>query len=83
MGATGSDLHYQWLKDNESVTEGSKYIGTRIPTLTVIDVMESDEGGYLCNVTNLVDTALSNVAILSTRKYNNCRDSSVHIVYGI
>ena len=70
MGATGSgELDYQWLKDNESVTEGSKYIGTLTPTLTVIDVMESDEGQYLCNVTNLVDAELSNVAILTTCKY--------------
>ena len=68
MGANGSDLNYQWLKDDERVTDGSKYSGTLTATLTVIDVKESDEGQYLCNVTNPIDAALSNVAVLTIRK---------------
>ena len=64
--ATGSDLNFQWLKNGESLTEGSKYSGTMKATLTVIGVMESDGGGYLCIVGNAVRTLLSMTAVLTT-----------------
>ena len=68
MGATGSDLNYQWLKDNESVTEGSKYGGTMTATLSVFDVMNSDDGDYVCRVWNVINAVLSMAATLRTRK---------------
>ena len=69
VGATGSSLDYQWLKEGRKLTEGSKYSGTITAALTVIDVMDSDEGEYLCILGNAVDTVLSMEAVLTTRKY--------------
>ena len=66
--AIGSDLNYQWIKDGESLTEGNKFISTMTPTLTVIDVTDSDEGGYRCIVGNAVETVLSMEAVLNTCK---------------
>ena len=68
MVASGSALNYQWLKDDESLTEGSKHGGTMTATLTVIHVMDSDEGGYQCIVGNAGRTVLSMTAVLTTRK---------------
>ena len=68
MVATGSDLNYLWLNGGRRLTDGSKYRGAMTATLTVIDVSDSDEGGYLCIVGNVIDTVLSVEAVLTTRK---------------
>ena len=68
MGATGSDLDYQWLKDSEGLTEGSKYSGTMTEILTVIDVIDSDDGEYECIVGNVIKAVFSKAATLRTRK---------------
>ena len=53
--ALGSDLTYQWQRDMSNITDSPKYNGTNTGTLTVMDVVESDEGGYRCLVSNAVN----------------------------
>ena len=66
--ASGGDLNYQWFKDGRRLTEDIKFTGTMNTTLTVIDVMDSDEGDYLCSVGNNIDTVLSMEVVLNTCK---------------
>ena len=77
--ASGSALNYQWLKDDESLTEGSKYGGTMTATLSVFDVMNSDEGGYQCIVGNAIGTVLSMTAVLTTRKYRRAHNTGLNV----
>ena len=63
--ATGTaPLSYQWQKDGEDLTDGGSITGATITTLTITGVMESDEGGYSCVVTNIAGIDLSNSAML-------------------
>ena len=58
--ATGiAPLSYQWQKDGVDLT------GTTTATLTITGVMESDEGGYRCVVTNIAGMDTSNTATLT------------------
>ena len=65
--ATGTaPLSYQWQK---GVDGGSFNItGTTTATLTITGVMESDEGGYRCVVTNIAGMDTSNTAKLTVGK---------------
>ena len=66
--ATGSDLTYQWQRDGGNLTDDTKYSGTTTATLTVMNVMEEDEGTFMCVVTNIVDGVTSSAAELTVRK---------------
>ena len=48
--------------------DGAKYSGTTTATLTVMNVMEADEGSYTCVVTDDVNNDTSNAAQLTVRK---------------
>ena len=61
-------LTYQWQKDGVDLTDGSSITGATTATLTIADVMESDEGGYRCVVTNTVGMDTSNTAVLTVGK---------------
>ena len=64
-------LSYQWQKDGVDLTDGGSSItGATTATLTITDVMESDEGGYRCEVTNTAGTDTSNTAMLTVGKPN-------------
>ena len=69
--ATGTTpLSYQWQKDGVNLTdEGSSITGATTATLTITGVMESDEGGYRCVVTNIAGMDTSNTAKLTVGKY--------------
>ena len=48
--------------------DGGKYSGTTTATLTVMNVMEDDEGSFTCVLTDDVDDVTSNAAELTVRK---------------
>ena len=66
--ATGSDLTYQWQRNGVNLTDDTKYSGTTTATLTVMNVMEEDEGNFTCVVTNVVGSITSSAAPLTVRK---------------
>ena len=71
--AMGSDLTYQWQRDNSDFTDdGGEYAGTATSVLTVLDAREGDEGGYRCLVMNAVNSEFSAVAQLTVRKFCCC-----------
>ena len=63
--ATGSDLTYQWQQNGGNLSDGVKFSGTTTPTLTVMNVMEEDEGNFTCVVTNVLDSVTSSAAQLT------------------
>ena len=64
--ATGTaPLSYQWQKDGVDLTDGNRITGATTATLTITGVMESDEGGYRCVVTNIAGTVTSDTAMLT------------------
>ena len=52
--ATGSELTYQWQRNEGNLTDDAKYSDTTTGNLTVMNVMEGDEGNFTCVVTNVV-----------------------------
>ena len=66
--ATGSDLTYQWQRNGGNLTDDTKYSGTTAATLTVMNVMEEDEGSFTCVVTNANDSVVSSAEELTVRK---------------
>ena len=64
--ATGTaPLSYQWQKDGVYLTDGGRITGATTATLTITDVMESDEGGYRCVVSDIGGQDTSNTATLT------------------
>ena len=67
--ATGTaPLSYQWQKDGVNLTDGGSITGATTATLTITGVMESNEGGYRCVVTNIAGMVTSNTAMLTVGK---------------
>ena len=67
--ATGTaPLSYQWQKDGVDLTDGGSITGATTATLTITDVMESDEVDYSCVVTNIAGMDTSNTATLTFGK---------------
>ena len=63
--ATGSNLEYQWQRNGGNLTDGVKYSGSTTATLTVMNVMEEDEGNFTCVVTNVLGSVTSSAAELT------------------
>ena len=61
-------LSYQWQKDGVDLTDGNGTTGATNATLTITGVMESDEGGYRCVVTNIAGMDTSNTTMLTVGK---------------
>ena len=71
--ATGTaPLSYQWQKVGVNLTDGGSITGATTATLTITGVMESDEGGYRCVVTNTAGMDTSNTAMLTVGKDYIC-----------
>ena len=69
--ATGTaPLSYQWQKDGVDLTDEGSITGSTTATLTITGVMESDEGGYKCVVTNIAGMVTSSTAMLTVGKLN-------------
>ena len=65
-GVSGSDpVTYQWLMDGSTLNESSRVTGTNSTTLTINPVQDGDHGNYMCNVTNAVNSLLSDPALLT------------------
>ena len=58
-------LSYQWQKNGVNLTDGDRITGATTATLAITGVMESDEGGYRCVVTNIAGMNTSNTAVLT------------------
>ena len=70
--ATGTaPLSYQWQKGDMNLTDGGSITGATTATLTITGVMESDEGGYRCVVTNIAGMETSNTAMLTVGESKN------------
>ena len=68
--ATGTaPLSYQWQKGGVDLTDEGSITGVTTATLTITGVMESDEGGYRCVVSNIAGMDTSNTAMLTVGKY--------------
>ncbi len=65
IGATGSNLVYQWRKNGTNLTNGSSITGATTASLTLTDLVLSDAGTYSCYVTGSCGTATSNGAMLT------------------
>ena len=67
--ATGTaPLSYQWQKDGVDLTDGGSITGSTTATITITGVMESDEAGYRCVVTNIAGMVTSDTAVLTVGK---------------
>ena len=63
--ATGTaPLSYQWQKDGVDLTDGGSIIGASTSSVAIVNIMESDEGGYRCVVSNVAGTDTSNTSLL-------------------
>ncbi len=61
----GDDLTYQWFMGDSMLTVGDKYGGVNNDTLTVMNIVHTDdEGSYSVQVTNAAGTTNSTVATL-------------------
>ena len=66
--ATGGGLTYLWQRNGETLSDDTTYTGTTTATLTVMNVMEEDEGNFTCAVTNDLGGVTSDAAELSVCK---------------
>ena len=67
--ATGTaPLSYQWQKDGVDLPDGGSITGATTATLTITGVMESDEGGYRCVVSDIAGMDTSDSALLTVGK---------------
>ena len=63
VAATGINLMYQWQKGGSNITTGANPA-----TYTIAAVAESDEGEYLCVVSNAAGPVTSTAASLTVCK---------------
>ena len=63
--ASGSDITYQWQRAGVNLTDSARYSGTTTASLTVFNVMETDEAVFRCTVTSAVDSVPSTGAQLT------------------
>ena len=68
--ASGKSLEYQWQMDGQPLSNGAKYTGTNGTTLTVNNVVASDEGNYRMIVSNDAGSVDSAVAVLTIREWH-------------
>jgi len=66
--ANGSELTYRWQRAGVNLTDSAKYSGTTTASLTVMNVMETDEAVFRCIVTNAVGSVPSTGAQLTVRE---------------
>ena len=70
ISASGVHLSYSWQHNGQTLSaDDGKYEGTDTPILTIHSIQETDEGLYLCVVTNRNGSVTSNTAILMLSRY--------------
>ena len=67
VGASGKSLEYQWRMNGQPLSDGVKYSAANGTTLTVNNVVASDEGNYHVTVSNDAGSVDSAVAVLTIR----------------
>ena len=68
VAASGSEpVYYQWLKDGVPLTPlfGTRITGTQSPTLTMLNVLDADEGAYSVRLSNAFGSSTSSIAMLT------------------
>ena len=65
VGAAGKFLEYQWQMDGLTHSDSVKYSGANGTTLTVNNVVASDEGNYHVTISNDAGSVDSAVAVLT------------------
>lgn len=70
VGTRGLFLTFLWLKNGTSIlaTGSSRILGADNFTLTIVGVLESDEGNYSCVVTNDAGAVTTADAVLTVCK---------------
>ncbi|MFK7952053.1 MAG: immunoglobulin domain-containing protein [Ekhidna sp.] len=67
--ASGTDITYQWLKDDVIISNDNGISGVNTNVLTIADVSLIDEGSYRCEILSACATQISASADLTV---NNC-----------
>lgn len=62
--ASGSDLSFQWRKQDVPLANSAKYAGVNSPTLTISGATASEEGFYTCRVTGPCNEIISTIGVL-------------------
>lgn len=60
-----TDVDFQWLKGGLALADGGRVSGARTATLTIAGVQGSDQGSYLCVISNACGEVVSGTAELS------------------
>lgn len=70
--ATGGNLNYVWIRDNDTLTNGPNINGVNTPNLEIIDATLTEDGTYWCSITGFCGpTALSNAATITVDPTTN------------
>ena len=67
----GGTITYQWRVNGTDIVDDAKFSGATTDTLTILDVQESDQGSFDCNVSNDDGDAFSSTVTLDVRKFLN------------
>lgn len=63
IGATGSNLTYQWLKNGVSLSEDARVSGTHNAALVINNATAADAGAYSCIISGTCNTVYSTAAL--------------------
>ncbi|XP_064425554.1 carcinoembryonic antigen-related cell adhesion molecule 5-like [Latimeria chalumnae] len=64
--ASGTDVSYQWWRDNQPVSSSGRFLlSNNNQTLTISEILRTDNGPYTCNASNAVSTNSSDKFFLN------------------
>ena len=67
--ATGDNLHYQWQKDGNKLSDDDRHHDTGTASLRIVRVEKDDhKARYRCHVKNEIDETFSEEAVLRVGK---------------
>ena len=66
--ATGDNLHYQWQKNGNKLSDDGRHHGTGTDTLRIVKVEKGDSKCYRCSVKNEIGEEFSKEAVLTVSK---------------
>jgi hypothetical protein len=70
--ATGGNLSYIWIRDNDTLTNGPNLNGVNTANLEIIDATLNESGTYWCSVTGFCGpTILTNSAVITVDPTTN------------
>jgi hypothetical protein len=70
VGASGTNLAYQWRRNGVNLVDGGRVAGAAAATLSVSGAAESDEGSYDCVVTGDCGSVTSSSAALAVECFD-------------